>query len=99
MLNRDAIFTNVATTAGNAPWWEGLSAETPVTDWKGQPYRPNGPAAHPNSRFTVSIKQCPSYSEQAEAPQGVPLSALIFGGRRERLIPLVYEAKDWQHST
>ncbi len=97
MLNRDAIFTNVATTADGRPWWEGLSDEVPVTDWRGRRYRPNGPAAHPNSRFTVSIKQCPSYSDQAEAPQGVPISALIFGGRRERLVPLVYEAKDWVH--
>ncbi len=97
MLQRDAIFTNVATTAAGAPWWEGLSDEIPATDWQGRPYRPNGPAAHPNSRFTVSIKQCPSYSKQADAPEGVPISAIIFGGRRERLVPLVYEAKDWTH--
>lgn len=99
MLDRDAIFTNVAVTADNQPWWEGKSDdETPAKDWQGRDYDPaNGPSAHPNSRFTVSIKRCPSYSDQAEAPQGVPISAIIFGGRRESLVPLVFEAKDWEH--
>ncbi|MEM9531952.1 MAG: phosphoenolpyruvate carboxykinase (GTP) [Pseudomonadota bacterium] len=98
MLDRETIFTNVATTADDQPWWEGKSDEVPALDWKGQPYAPeNGPAAHPNSRFTVSIDRCPSYSDQAEAPQGVPISAIIFGGRRERLVPLVFESRDWQH--
>jgi phosphoenolpyruvate carboxykinase (GTP) len=98
MLNRDAIFTNVAVTADNQPWWEGLSEGEPAIDWQGRPYQPgNGPAAHPNSRFTVSARQCPSYTERAEDPQGVPLSAIVFGGRRESLVPLVFEARDWRH--
>jgi phosphoenolpyruvate carboxykinase (GTP) len=71
---------------------------TPATDWQGDPYDPaNGPAAHPNSRFTVSARQCPSYSPMAENPQGVPISAIVFGGRRESLVPLVFEARDWTH--
>jgi len=98
MLDHDAIFTNVGTTEDNQPWWEGLDDRVPVTDWKGNAYDPEkGPAAHPNSRFTVHMSQCPSYSEQAEAPAGVPLSASVFGGRRERLVPLVMESKSWEH--
>ena len=98
MLQRDAIFTNVAVTADDQPWWEGLPEGVPVLDWQGRPYQPgNGPAAHPNSRFTVSARQCPSYTDRAEDPQGVPLSAIIFGGRRESLVPLVFEARDWAH--
>jgi phosphoenolpyruvate carboxykinase (GTP) len=98
MLDHNAIFTNVATTADNQPWWEGKDDSIPALDWKGDPYLPgNGPAAHPNSRFTVSIKQCSSYSDQAESAEGVPISAIIFGGRRESLVPLVFQAKDWEH--
>ena len=98
MLDRDAIFTNVAVTANNEPWWEDKSDETPTLDWRGQPYQPNnGKAAHPNSRFTVSAKQCPSYSQAAEAAHGVPISAIVFGGRRAELAPLVFQAKDWRH--
>jgi phosphoenolpyruvate carboxykinase (GTP) len=98
MLDHDAIFTNVAVTEDNQPWWEGLDGRVPATDWKGNPFNPeNGPAAHPNSRFTVHMSQCPSYSEKAEAPAGVPISAIIFGGRRERLIPLVMESETWDH--
>jgi phosphoenolpyruvate carboxykinase (GTP) len=98
MLNRDAIFTNVAVTADNQPWWEGLDDRKPAYDWQGRVFdAANGPAAHPNSRFTVSMKSCPSFSEQAENPAGVPISAIIFGGRRESLVPLVFEARDWQH--
>ena len=96
-ISRDTIFTNVAVTADNQPWWEGLPG-TPVTDWQGRPYDPaNGPAAHPNSRFTVSAKQCPTWSEKAEDAQGVPISAIVFGGRRPSLLPLVMEARDWAH--
>jgi phosphoenolpyruvate carboxykinase (GTP) len=96
-IARDTIFTNVAVSADNQPWWEGLPG-APVTDWQGRPYDPaNGPAAHPNSRFTVSAKQCPSWSPQAEAAQGVPISAIVFGGRRPSLVPLVLEARDWKH--
>jgi phosphoenolpyruvate carboxykinase (GTP) len=69
-----------------------------MTDWQGQPYNPAvRPAAHPNSRFTVSAKQCPSYSDMAEDPHGVPISAIVFGGRRAALVPLVFEARDWTH--
>ncbi|MDE2087623.1 MAG: phosphoenolpyruvate carboxykinase (GTP), partial [Xanthomonadaceae bacterium] len=96
-IARDTIFTNVAVTADNQPWWEGLPG-TPVTDWQGRPYDPaNGPAAHPNSRFTVSAKQCPTWSPKAEDAQGVPISAIVFGGRRPSLLPLVMEASDWTH--
>jgi len=98
MLSSNAIFTNVGVTADNQPWWEGKDDDVPVTDWQGHPYHPEtGPAAQPNSRFTVPMKQCPSYSDKAEAPGGVPISAIIFGGRRERLVPLVMESKSWQH--
>jgi phosphoenolpyruvate carboxykinase (GTP) len=99
MLDRDAIFTNVAMTADQRPWWEGLNkTDTPAFDWQGRPFDPaRGPAAHPNARFTVSAKRCPSYSPEAENPNGVPISAIIFGGRRENLIPLVFEARDWNH--
>ena len=97
-IRRDAIFTNVAVTAENDPWWEDKDTGEPVMDWQGRPYDPaNGPAAHPNSRFTVSARNNPSYSELAEAPGGVPISALVFGGRRRELTPLVYEARDWAH--
>ena len=99
MLKQDAIFTNVAVTDDNQPWWEGLDEGTPKTDWQGRPYDPSqGKAAQPNSRFTVSAKHCPSYSPEAENPKGVPISAIIFGGRRPSLIPLVYETKNWEHS-
>ena len=97
MLDREAIFTNVAVTDDGRPWWEGLSDEVPAKDWQGRAYQGGAPAAHPNSRFTVSIRQCPSYSPEAENPAGVPISAIIFGGRRESLVPLVFEARDWRH--
>jgi len=98
MVKSDSIFTNVGVTADNQPWWEGKDDQVPVTDWRGNPYDPNvGPAAHPNSRFTVAMKNCPSYSDKAEAPRGVPISAIVFGGRRERLVPLVMKSKSWQH--
>ncbi|HET7557232.1 MAG TPA: phosphoenolpyruvate carboxykinase (GTP) [Rhodanobacteraceae bacterium] len=96
MLDHDAIFTNVAVTADNDPWWEGLDDRKPVKDWQGRDYDPaNGPAAHPNSRFTVRATQCPSWSPEAENPDGVPISAIVFGGRRESLVPLAFEARDW----
>jgi phosphoenolpyruvate carboxykinase (GTP) len=98
MIHRDTLFTNVALTADNQPWWEGRKIGTPVIDWQGRPFDPaNGPAAHPNSRFTVSAKRNPGYSPHSEDPTGVPLSAVIFGGRRRELAPLVYEARDWAH--
>jgi phosphoenolpyruvate carboxykinase (GTP) len=98
MIRRDTLFTNVALTADNQPWWEGLKSGKPVTDWQGRPYDPaRGPAAHPNSRFTVSAKRNPGYSPHAEDARGVPITALVFGGRRREVAPLVYEARDWQH--
>ena len=99
-IQRDTIFTNVAVTGNGEPWWEGRSAETPagLTDWKGNPHDPaSGPAAHPNSRFTASSRQLPSYSEKMEDPQGVPISAMLFGGRRASLAPLVYQSLNWEH--
>lgn len=98
MLDQDTIFTNVAVTDDDQPWWEGLDERSPKSDWQGRDFdAANGPAAHPNSRFTVSMRRCPSYSEQAENPQGVPIDAIIFGGRRAHLTPLVLEAEDWVH--
>ncbi|OZB59488.1 MAG: phosphoenolpyruvate carboxykinase (GTP) [Lysobacterales bacterium 14-68-21] len=96
-IAQDTIFTNVAVTADNQPWWEGLPGE-PAFDWQGRPYDPaNGPAAHPNARFTVSARQCPTWSDRAEDAQGVPISAIVFGGRRPSLLPLVMQARDWTH--
>lgn len=100
MLNKDAIFTNVAVTKDMQPWWEGLSKSAPegLTDWQGRSWEPGkGPAAHPNSRFTVSAKQCASYTPAAENASGVPLSAIVFGGRRKELAPLVVESVSWSH--
>jgi len=98
-IQSNTIFTNVGTTADNQPWWEGIDNDQhPATDWRGDPYDPSvRPAAHPNARFTVSARQCPSYSSMAEDPQGVPISAIVFGGRRASLVPLVFEARDWTH--
>lgn len=97
-IARDTIYTNVALTEDLQPWWEGLDDRVPAWDWQGRPFDPaNGPAAHPNARFTVSAKQCPTYSPEAENPEGVPISAIVFGGRRSTLVPLVFEARDWTH--
>ncbi len=98
-IQQNTIFTNVGVTADQQPWWEGIgNDQTPVTDWQGEAYDPTKrPAAHPNSRFTASAKQCPSYSDMAEDAQGVPISAIVFGGRRASLVPLVFEARDWTH--
>lgn len=97
-IQSNTIFTNVGLTADNQPWWEGLGEGEPVTDWRGEPYDASKrPAAHPNSRFTVSARQCPSYSPESENPAGVPISAIVFGGRRPSLVPLVFEARDWTH--
>ena len=98
MITHDAIFTNVATTEDGQPWWEGKQTGTPTTDWQGRPFdAANGKAAHPNSRFTVAASNNPGYSKLADAPEGVPISAIVFGGRRKELAPLVYEAKSWEH--
>jgi phosphoenolpyruvate carboxykinase (GTP) len=100
MVRSNTIFTNVATTLSHEPWWEGLTPEPPagLTDWQGRPWQPGGgPAAHPNSRFTVLAEQCPSIAPNWEDPQGVPISALIFGSRRSAVVPLVFEGFDWTH--
>jgi phosphoenolpyruvate carboxykinase (GTP) len=99
-LNQNTIFTNVGLTSNDEPWWEGIGSEpsTGLTTWRGEKWDSSkGPAAHPNSRYTVPAHQSPSISPQFDAPQGVPISAFIFGGRRARLAPLVYEAFNWQH--
>jgi phosphoenolpyruvate carboxykinase (GTP) len=97
-IRKDTLFTNVALTANNEPWWEGIGKGEPAIDWQGRPYDPkNGPAAQPNSRFTVSAVHNPAYTPEAENPRGVPISALVFGGRRRELAPLVYEARSWAH--
>jgi phosphoenolpyruvate carboxykinase (GTP) len=99
-IRTNTIFTNVAVTQDSVPWWEGKDKTPPpnLIDWQGRPWNGTDKAAHPNSRFTVSARQCPSMSPKWEDPQGVPLSALVFGGRRARLAPLVFEARDWQHA-
>jgi len=99
-LRKNTIFTNTAMTSLREPWWEGMSdsAPTDMLDWQGRPWTSaNGPAAQPNSRYTVPARQAPSISARWEDPAGVPISAFIFGGRRARLAPLVYEALSWQH--
>ncbi len=99
-LGHDAIFTNVALAPSGEPWWEGIGSEPPadLVNWKGEHWsRSKGAAAHPNSRYTVAAQQSPSISSQWESPEGVPISAIIFGGRRAHVAPLVYESRDWQH--
>ena len=99
-LRKNTLFTNVAMTGVREPWWEGMDSAPPpgMINWKGELWDPSkGPAAHPNSRYTVPAQQSPSISPKWEAPEGVPISAFIFGGRRARVAPLVYESFDWQH--
>jgi len=99
-IHHDTIFTNVAMTESREPWWEGMNSTPPsgLTDWHGKKWSAGKmAAAHPNSRYTVPAGQSPSISSHWEDPQGLPISALIFGGRRARLAPLVYESHNWQH--
>ena len=99
-LHKNTLFTNVAITKEREPWWEGIGSEPPagMVNWKGEPWDASkGAAAHPNARYTVPARQSPSISPKWEAPEGVPISAFIFGGRRSRVAPLVYESFDWQH--
>lgn len=99
-MTKNSIFTNVALTQDKDVWWEGMTKEPPphLTSWLGKPWDPSsGPSSHPNARFTAPIFQCPVLDPAWQDPKGVPISAIIFGGRRSSLVPLVFESLSWQH--
>ncbi|MFA6665307.1 MAG: phosphoenolpyruvate carboxykinase (GTP) [Armatimonadota bacterium] len=102
-IQKNTIYTNVLLKEDGTIWWEGHDDPAPGRgiDWQGQPWTPvcGEKGAHPNSRFTAPVSQCPSIASNWENPQGVPLSAIIFGGRRAKLAPLVYQSFNWQHGT
>ena len=103
MIQRNTIYTNVALREDGTPWWEGHDDPAPerCLDWQGRPWTPASTekAAHPNSRFTVPASQCRSISPKWEDPEGVPITAMLFGARRQRRVPLVCESRSWQHGT
>ncbi|HWE24215.1 MAG TPA: phosphoenolpyruvate carboxykinase (GTP), partial [Myxococcales bacterium] len=101
MIQQDTIYTNVALRPDGTPWWEGHDDPPPenALDWQGRPWTPKSTekAAHPNSRFTTHASRCPSISPDWEKPEGVPISAMLFGARRQRTVPLVFQSRSWQH--
>jgi phosphoenolpyruvate carboxykinase (GTP) len=103
MIQRNTIYTNVALRPDGTVWWEGHDDPPPAEalDWQGRPWTPASTekAAHPNSRFTVAAAQCASISPEFENPKGVPIDAMLFGARRQRRVPLVYQSRNWQHGT
>jgi phosphoenolpyruvate carboxykinase (GTP) len=102
-IRTNSLYTNAALGPDGTVWWEGHDDPPPPTalDWRGRPWTPASeePAAHPNARFTTPVSQCPSLSPDWQNPEGVPISAILFGARRQSLVPLVYESFNWQHGT
>ena len=101
MLSSNTVFTNVATTPEGDVWWEGMSETPPegLLDWQGSPHGPASPtpAAHPNARFTVKLEECSTLAREWDDPEGIAVDAIVFGGRRSTTMPLVVEARDWNH--